>query len=221
MELVRSRFTKKKKGGNITLYRKQGFDGNRMKVKFVKHIRNRRMLDNILDLLTLCNNDFVPPLSSRNSTTQNMLGSSDANSAIPYAYFGNIRRQPAFVMMERGRVIGFLSFLEDYVSPKIPPELTPNVYVTTVIVHPRYRNRGIAHQLYHALFSRYAGYHIFTRTWSTNHAHTKILLSRGFHEHCRIENDRGEGIDTVYYRRLPATREKRKSFPIHNEKKIK
>lgn len=180
-----------------------------MAIRFIKHIRNRHILDDIMELLTLCNNEFVPPLSSRNSTTQSMFGGSGADSAVPYEYFENIRMQPAFVMLEKGKVIGFMSFLKNYVSPEIPPEMTPNVYITTVIVHPRYRNRGVTNKLYCALLERYVGYHVFTRTWSTNHGHTRILSSRKFYEHCRMENDRGEGIDTVYYHRPPTARTKR------------
>lgn len=179
-----------------------------MVIRFIKHIRNQHILDDIMELLTLCNNEFVPPLSSRNSTTQSLLDGRETDSPVPYEYFENIRIQPAFVMLEKGKAIGFMSFKKNYVSPEIPPEMTPNVYITTVIVHPHYRNRGITNKLYCALLERYVGYHIFTRTWSTNNCHTRILLSRKFYEHCRLENDRGDGIDTVYYHHAPMMRTK-------------
>ena len=170
-----------------------------MVIRLIKHIKNQRVLDDIMELLTLCNHEFLPPLSSRNSTTQSLLTGQETDATVPYEYFENIRIQPAFVAFEKGKVIGFMSFKKNYISSEIPPSMTPNVYITTVIVHPRYRNQGITNKLYCALLERFVGYHIFTRTWSTNDCHTRILSSRKFYEHYRLENDRGDGIDTVYY----------------------
>lgn len=179
-----------------------------MVIRYIKHIKNKHILDGIMELLTLCDHEFVPPLSSRNSTTQSMLSGAHTHSAIPYEYFENIRFQPAFVVTENGDVVGFMSIKKNYVSPEIPPNMTPNVYITTVIVHPRYRNQGITNRLYCALLERFVGYHIFTRTWSTNDGHTRILSSRKFYEYCRLEDDRGDGIDTVYYHHAPISRTK-------------
>jgi ribosomal protein S18 acetylase RimI-like enzyme len=56
--------------------------------------------------------------------------------------------------------------------------------------------------MYDHLFNeKYADRNIFTRTWSTNTAHISILKKYNFREIHRIENDRGEGIDTVYFSR--------------------
>ena len=52
---------------------------------------------------------------------------------------------------------------------------------------------------YSYLFEKYSDRPIFTRTWSTNLAHIKILEKFGFSEHLRIKNHRGENIDTVYF----------------------
>ena len=179
-----------------------------MVIRFIKHIKNQHILDGIMELLTLCNHEFVPPLSSRNSTTQSQLSGNRTDSTIPYEYFENIRSQPAFVAMIDGDVVGFMSLRKNYVSPEIPPAMTPNVYITTVIVHPRCRNQGITNRLYSALLEHFVGYHIFTRTWSTNDSHTRILSSRKFYEYYRLEDDRGDGIDTVYYHHAPITRTK-------------
>ena len=43
---------------------------------------------------------------------------------------------------------------------------------------------------------------IFTRTWSTNAAHIKILDKFNFEIIKCIENDRGDGIDTVYFAKI-------------------
>lgn len=177
-----------------------------MVIRFMKHIKNRHVLDGIMELLTLCNYEFVPPLSCRNSTTQSLLSNQNDDAAVPYAYFENIRVQSVFVALENGNVVGFMSFKKNYYSSEIPTTMTPNVYITTVIVHPHYRNQGITNKLYSALLERFTGYHVFTRTWSTNLGHTRILSSRKFYEFRRLKDDRGEGIDTVYYHHAPASR---------------
>ena len=181
----------------------------KMVIRYFKIIRSKYMLDGIMDLLKMCNREFVPPLSSRNSTTQSMLSvGEDAELDVPYEYFEHIRTQPAFVALENRKVIGFMSLKKDYVSEEIPPAMQPNIYITTVIVHPSFRNRGITAGFYSALFKKFVGCHVFTRTWSTNTSHTRILTSRKFYEYSRIKDDRGEGIDTVYYHHEPITRSK-------------
>lgn len=179
-----------------------------MVIRFMKQIKNRRISDGIMELLTLCSHEFVPPLSCRNSTTQILLSGKTEDSSVPYEYFENIRVQAAFVATENGNVIGFMSFKKNYVSSEIPPSTTPNIYITTVIVHPHYRNQGVTNRMYSALLEKFAGYSIFTRTWSTNVSHTRILSSRKFYEYRRLENDRGDGIDTVYYYHAPVSRTK-------------
>lgn len=79
----------------------------------------------------------------------------------------------------------------------------PNVYISTLIVHPDMRRRGIANKLYARMLKKHSTRYIFTRTWSTNMGHIRILSTLKFYEHLRLEDDRGEGIDTVYFRREP------------------
>ena len=132
-----------------------------MVIRYFKRIQNKEILKDILELLTLCDRKFVPPLSARNSTTQSLLSGNQAGTPVPYEYFENIRRAPAFVAMEEGKTVGFMSLKRNYVCPEIPPAMTPNVYITTIIVHPRYRNQGITNQMYSALLERFIGCHIF------------------------------------------------------------
>lgn len=176
-----------------------------MEIKYLPRITSPGDAAGIMDLLTLCDAEFVPPLSSRVSTTQHALGPAEGD-AIPDEYYDNIARQHTLVAYESGKIVGFLSYKLDYVCQEIPPQYLPNVYITTIIVHPDWRRHGITNALYAQLMRKYRRRQLFTRTWSTNISHTRILASLGFHEHLRIENDRGEGIDTVYYHFSPATR---------------
>lgn len=175
-----------------------------MKVKYFDRITNKRQLSDIFALLKLCDAEFIPPLSSRSSTFQSNLESSDAHTPVPTQYFEHIRVQSALIAEEGGHVVAFMAFKKNFVCEEIPPLFTPNIYITTVIVHHDFRNRGITNAFYRKLFSKFGNYNIFTRTWSTNHSHIRILSSLKFYEHCRKQDDRGPGIDTIYYHHVPA-----------------
>ena len=174
-----------------------------MKIKYYSQVRSAPVLQGIKELLTLCDKEFVPPLSERASTTQaDLLSKGQAADGVE-SYYREIAAQSALVAFEGRRVIGFLSMKRDYVCEHIDKKFQPNLYVTTIIVHPQYRHKSVAGKMYDVLRKRFPKRYLFTRTWSTNLSHIRILLSRRFHEHCVLENDRGENIDTNYYRADP------------------
>jgi len=62
------------------------------------------------------------------------------------------------------------------------------------------RGRRLTQGMYDHLFNTLYPHHsIFTRTWSTNIAHSTILSRMGFSELSRVKDERGAGIDTVYF----------------------
>ena len=99
--------------------------------------------------------------------------------------------------------MGFVSFRENYVSE--PIKKLPNIYISTLLVHPTGRGKGLTKRMYEVLFQAYAHAHIFTRTWSTNEAHIRILADFGFEAFHVLKNHRGDGIDTVYFKKLFGT----------------
>jgi len=102
--------------------------------------------------------------------------------------------------------VAFMSFKENYVTDVVTE--TPNVYLSTLIVAPEGRGAGLTQKMYEKLFSLYPECCVFTRTWSTNAAHTKILSRLNFEVLKTVKNDRGEGIDTVYFIHRPMTETK-------------
>ena len=180
-----------------------------MKIKYFERVTKEAYLADIMELLSLCDQEFIPPLSARSSTIQSNLGPQGGKREGPVAYFENIQHQPAFLAVDDGRVVGFMSLKKNYVCEEIPPSHSPNVYVTTVIVHPHYRRHGITNGFYHHLFKKFGWGNVFTRTWSTNLSHIRILSSLKFYEHCRLEDDRGPGIDTIYYYHGPVAKKSR------------
>ena len=171
-----------------------------MKIYELDNLREESVSKQELEILTRCGKEFVPPLCTRSSAMQSDFAeASEAGDGVPYAYFEMIREQNAFVAEEDGTVAGFMSFRKDFTSEAIPEEYLPDIYISTVITDEKFRRRGITKGFYEKMSAEYGDRNIFTRTWSTNASHTSLLKAYGFDEYKRIKNDRGEGIDTVYY----------------------
>ncbi len=174
-----------------------------MRLMYLRKTKNSPFLSDIKNLLIVCDREFVPPLSERKSTTQSDLTGHNTESSGMDSYFDEISEQSTIVAVENGRAVAFMSFRENYVCEHISGQFLPNLYVTTVIVHLDYRHRSIAGFMYDFLMKKFPKKYLLTRTWSTNLSHIRILISRGFHEHCVLADDRGENIDTNYFCRKP------------------
>ena len=154
----------------------------------------------ILDIMIESDNDFVPPLSMRSSTTQSDFSNTDKNQNGIIAYSKQLNEQIILGAFEQNQLLGFVSFKENYTTEIIEPKYLPNIYISTVMLTKEARGKGLTQKMYDFLFNNlYANSNIFTRTWSTNFAHLKILTKFGFGLIKTIPNDRGENIDTVYF----------------------
>lgn len=154
----------------------------------------------IRELLTRGDREFVPPLSARNSTKQAELSGGEPLADGILSYYNELMTQEILAALEGESLLGFVSFRKDYTDGRITER--PNLYISTLLLAPEARGKGLTMTLYDELFFRlYPNRSVFTRTWSTNTAHVKILNRFSFEEYHRIQNHRGAGIDTVYYRR--------------------
>lgn len=160
-----------------------------------------RLYSQVLEMLQEADGDFVPPLSSRSSATQQSLSETVIRSTGVQEYFQELTRQRFAVVIEKEKLIAFVSYKENYTCEYI--HALPNIYISTLIVRPYARGRGVTTALYQKLFDHYAHSHIFTRTWSTNFAHIRVLEKYGFSITKTLPNHRGNGIDTVYFQRKP------------------
>ena len=152
--------------------------------------------------MRISDNDFVPPISQRFSPFQTDLKpSSEANENGLLRYFTGMLKEKVLCVIEDGKLLGFVTYVEDIkYSTVITEKDRPNIYICTLIVSPAARGKGLTYRMYDHLFNeRFPDRCLFTRTWSTNMAHISILEKYGFEEIYRIPNDRGEGIDTVYW----------------------
>lgn len=155
--------------------------------------------ESLLEILTINDKAFVPPLSQRSSTTQkNLQGAAGKEDIRPY--FHKMLEQNILAIFHEGMLIGYVSYIDNYVSDVIGADTHPNIYLSTLVLRPESRGMGATKKAYtHLFFECYPDRNVFTRTWSTNAAHIKILSGFNFAEWKRIPNDRGVDVDTVYY----------------------
>ena len=163
--------------------------------------------DQIHALLWACDKDFYPPLSMRGSTTEQDLKPKDsaeerdpvthAPSKVdgPRAYMDSLRGQSWLLAVSEGKLLGFMSFIPEKIVDGIPC-----VYFSTLIVNPEARHQGVARTIYHALLEDHHGKTIVLRTWSTNRGHLRLLDELGFRAYKTLKDDRGPGVDTIYFR---------------------
>lgn len=148
--------------------------------------------------------EFIPPLSYRDSTTFSF-GDSTTNHNKPEDYLKNVLNQAIILSKKKSdsQVVGFMSYIPNY-SVEIKNE--KNIicyYISTVGVTKGWRGHGITNQFYKLIEEIVKGQtisdYVATRTWSTNRTHIKILTDLGYKNVSTIENDRGNGIHTVYF----------------------
>ena len=159
--------------------------------------------DEIIGMLIEGDRDFFPPLSQRTSITQSELSGDNAAGGSIMKYFEEMKTEKIVCAVEEGKLLAFVTYLENLQNSRISETELPNIYISTLLAKPECRGRGITKQMYTLLFEEYKSANIFTRTWGTNFAHIKILDKFGFSEHLRIKDDRAPGVDTVYFVKRP------------------
>lgn len=154
--------------------------------------KEKTYMDEVSDLVKRSDNEFVPPLSSRNSNSDNDLEICSNSNILDY--IDSIANHNFIVVVDNdsNKLVGFLS----YVS-KVVYDINCN-YVSTIIIEKDYRNRGIAGLLYQEL-SSISDKPITVRTWSTNEGQIHLLQKLGYNYLKVLKNDRGYGIDTIYF----------------------
>ena len=155
-------------------------------------------LQQIYGLLEIGDKEFIPPLSSRGSTTQQSLG--NANNTGLGDYFNEMKNQCFVLALEGDTVAGFMSYRKDYSCDHVPN--VANLYASTSVVHPDFRGQGLMKEFYTAMLENYPERPIYTRTWHENVPHLRVLEKLGFRQIALLENHRGPGVHTVYFEKL-------------------
>ena len=148
--------------------------------------------------------EFVPPLSYRKSTTSSF-GAEMIDHNQPEEYLAGLLGQEIIVSRKKrdNQIIGFMSYKPNHTVEIKNKESIICYYITTIGVTKGWRGHGVANHFYRNIEEIVKGQtesnFVATRTWSTNKTHIKILTSLGYENILTIENDRGNGIHTVYF----------------------
>ena len=108
------------------------------------------------------------------------------------------KKQRFTVCVDGDVLLSFVQYKENFTNDKISNDDLPNIYLSTII-RPEYRGQKVTQNLYGTLFDIYKDSCVFTRTRSTNAPHIKILLKFDFETIATLKNDRGIGVDTIYF----------------------
>jgi ribosomal protein S18 acetylase RimI-like enzyme len=159
--------------------------------------------DDLWNVLQLTDRDFVPKLSAREPTTLGELKPSKVVFQLPIEHLDFLLQLHVFIAISEGKAVGFLSFLPGF-RHEVVPSLTSCVLIDTVAVIPSFRRKGIARDLYRALFASplFQSYDdAVLHTWSTNATHGVLIEELGFEKIRIIENERAPGIHTEIWTR--------------------
>jgi GNAT superfamily N-acetyltransferase len=158
--------------------------------------------DQVYGLICEADDAFWPPLRARTPEQGLSVGEGAVLDAAPTAYWASIQTHALITASDAaGRVLGMMSVARDKRLDAL--DMTASAYLSTLIVAQSAQGRGLARTLYERLFDLARHWSdtpcVATRTWSTNGAHLPLIAKLGFEERLRLKDDRGAGIDTVYF----------------------
>lgn len=173
-----------------------------LEFRYINDDLTNKQIDDIWELVCKCDNEFIPPLSSRESSSQKKLDITLSNTVLPVEYFKELIKQKFVLVIKENKVIAFLSFKVDYICEELNNFGVSN-YITTICVEPSYRNQGILKSLYtfieNDVKNKMRIKKFSTRTWSTNDAQINVLERINYDKLVTLKNHRGNGIDTIYF----------------------
>ena len=101
--------------------------------------------------------DFVPPLSDRVDTVHKFKDRPDApknkNNRGPVKYFEEIKKESFVLILNNGKIEGFMSFIKDY-SLSLNEGDVICEYITTIIINKKCRNKGYTQKMYDVILNR-------------------------------------------------------------------
>ena len=127
----------------------------------------------------------------------------NVNGQPPTVYYDEmIRQEFILAYADDGKVAGFMTFKKNYCCDALQ-EFGTSLYITTICVKKSLRRHHVMSRLYDCMESTATAAcgcpRISTRTWSGNKAHMEGLRHRGYRILGVLKDDRGPGVDTIYY----------------------
>jgi ribosomal protein S18 acetylase RimI-like enzyme len=154
----------------------------------------QRSLESLVEEVS---DEFVPPLSTRSSTTQAVLASASGSASI--SYFDELLMEHCLLLLECDQLQGFLSFRTFHRDTRLP-QIGICIYVSTISVRPAARRRGLARLLYQKLLGlpETLPAWILLCTRSTNTHHLQLLDTLGFKHLLAVPSRRDPAVDSIY-----------------------
>lgn len=183
---------------------------SRISIKLLDDKGKEKYRDQIVSMLNCYSDEFVPPLTKRDSTVQKDFNGPDECETVE-RYAESLLSHEVLVATIKGFqeeiVVGLASFIRNF--EVVPPRRLGGLYVTTILMDKAYRGLGVAKRFYDKIFKEADKTASFTlvRTWTGNDTHIGLLEKIGFKEVRRFKDDRGEGIDTILFSRPPEINE--------------
>lgn len=140
--------------------------------------------------MELVDGEFCPPLSLRPGGIQGRIAGSLARGDSNYLIVGN-----------GCELVGALGYKLNWNGEK---ECAGDVYISFMAVHPKHRGQKMARMLDAALaemLCRNGFSDVNATTWSTNPEACRMYLQFGYSISEVLKDDRGEGVDTIYFRK--------------------
>ena len=107
------------------------------------------------------------------------------------AYMTELLKQRFILSFDKDVVVGFLSYIPDY-NEKYD-------FVSYVIVHPKYRARGMLRTIYARLFKRRYDRLFFTKLYAVHDRYVAVLRSIGFVPQMHFDGESEEHPSVIYY----------------------
>jgi len=142
--------------------------------------------EKLTKFMELVDSEFYPPLSSRPGGIKGRISGT------------LLRGETNYLIAEvEGKVAGVIGYRKNWSG-------TQEAYISFIAVHPEYRRIGIARSLDTALMQKLSidGIsHVNITTWFTNPDVCKMYRQMGYHIFRILKNDRGAGVDTIYFKK--------------------
>lgn len=169
-----------------------------MEILHFLHLEDPNLHLQLKELLLLCNEDFIPPLSENRRTRPDQ-----SIGELIDLYIAEKDLQHHYLLaVEDDRLIGFTNFETD-VKLKHFPDQPKGVHVDTSCVHPDFRNRQVGQALY-AFFEELVPTvtdNLFSTrsTWETNHRQIHLFEKTGYQRLGAVWNSPNSLMQSVYY----------------------
>lgn len=169
--------------------------------KYLGKLQNQNEMDALWELLKACDKEFVPYLSERTYEEEEMVQSVDKKDG-PVNYYRMLLSNYIIAAYEEDEIVAILAFSQEHKCDSYPVCLNSN-YIINICVHPKARGQHIAVKLYEFMEKNLPELQrrnlLTIRTWSTNQTQIYLLDKLGYQQGAVIKNDRGNGIDTIYF----------------------